>query len=164
MKIILIAAIGLNNQIGKDNKLLWHSQRDLQHFKDTTDGKTILMGRKTFESLPGILPNRKHIVISRKDLKKTGKDVHAFTDLEEALRELKELGLKELIIIGGSEIYHQTIKIADEMIISKFNFNGEADSFFPEINMKNWKIVKTFRFQTDEKELQFVVQNYGKRF
>lgn len=145
MKIKLIAAIGTEHQIGKDNELLWDSKRDLEMFKKETTGKTILMGRKTFDSLPGVLPERNHVVVSRKDFV-APEGVRKFNDLEDALRQLKNEELEELYIIGGAEIYHQTMGIADELIISHFPFQGEADSFFPPFSRKVWRAVQTLSF------------------
>jgi len=128
MKISIIAAIGKNNEIGLNNQLLWKSESDLEHFKQLTLGKPIIMGRKTFESLPGILPGRPHYVVSSKPI--YDNRVNRVHSIEDAL-----LGTPsdEVFIIGGASIYEQALPLADELHISHMNWTGEADTFFPEI-------------------------------
>lgn len=130
--ISLIAAIGKNNELGKGNTLLWHMPADMKYFRETTKGHTVIMGRKTFESLPnGPLPNRKNIVITRdKNYKKGG--VKVANSLEEALGQAQ--GESEVFIIGGAEIYKQSIDLADKLYITHIDAEDkDADSFFPEI-------------------------------
>lgn len=140
MKINIIAAIGKNNEIGLDNKLLWKSKSDLEHFKELTLGKPIIMGRKTFESLPGILPGRTHLVVTSQasalcfDKSKQIPQVVYTVDLQRALEsaELFE-DTDEVFIIGGASIYEQALPLADELHISHMDWEGEADTYFPEI-------------------------------
>lgn len=147
--ISLIVAVSKNNAIGKDNKLLFHIKEDLVFFKKTTLNKTIVMGRKTFESLPGILPSRKHIVITRdKDYKIDNPNVEVRHSLIEVLNEYK-YSSKELFVIGGGEIYKQSIDsgLLDRMYITRVNkIVEEADTFFPEVSsdyyeLSNFKIL-----------------------
>ena len=135
--ITIIAALTKNNVIGKDNKLLWHLPDDLKNFKRLTTNNTIIMGRKTFESIGKPLPNRHNIVISRSMQKKDGIEVHA--TIEQALESAQKLN-KEIFIIGGAEIYKQTLKHADKMILSHVDMEMEGDAFFPEFNKKDWDI------------------------
>lgn len=141
--ISLIVAVSKNNAIGKDNKLLFHIKEDLAFFKKTTLNKTIVMGRKTFESLPGILPSRKHIVITRdKDYKIDNPNVEVRHSLIEVLNEYKHSS-KELFVIGGGEIYKQSIEsgLLDRMYITKVDKIVEgADTFFPEISSEYYEL------------------------
>lgn len=136
MKINIIAAIGKNNEIGLNNQLLWKSKSDLEHFKQLTLGKPVIMGRKTFESLPGILPRRTHIVVTNKRYL-PGPDhssVHIVGSLDYAIEYAEhQLGSDEVCIIGGASIYEQALPLADELNISHMDWSGAADAFFPEI-------------------------------
>ena len=114
----IIVAISENNVIGKDNKLLWHLPEDLKRFKELTTGHTIIMGRKTFESLGGILPNRKHIVITRDtNYKVENNNVEIMNDIQEIDKYVNDN--EENFVIGGAIIYSQLIKKAQKMYITK---------------------------------------------
>ena len=136
MKINIIAAIGLNNEIGLNKKLLWKSKSDLEHFKALTLGKPIIMGRKTFESLPGILPGRQHIVITSNPLGKLNsthqdRDNVVFVGSLETAIDICEFDDLDCFIIGGASIYEQALPLADELHISHMNWTGKADTYFP---------------------------------
>lgn len=134
----LIVVIGKNNEIGKDNKLLWHLPNDLKFFKETTLNKTIIMGRKTFESLPKKLPNRKHIILSNnKDYKIN--DVLTLNSVEEVLNYIKNTD-EECFIIGGSAIYKLFLPYSKYLYLTKVDDEKEADSFFPTIDETNYDI------------------------
>ncbi len=133
----LIVAHGKNNQIGQDNKLLWHIPEDLKYFKSITDGKSIIMGRKTFESLPGILPNRNHIIIS-KTLKSASKYT-VFDSLEKAFDHCEQNEEEEVVVIGGAQIYKLALPYIDKMYVSEVDYEGKADTFMPDYNDFNWK-------------------------
>jgi len=135
MKINVIAAIGKNNEIGLNNQLLWKSKSDLEHFKQLTLGKPIIMGRKTFESLPGILPDRTHIVITSQDKwhPKFNLAHSVKPSLTAAIAEAKGFGCDEVFIIGGASIYEQALPLAEELHISHMDWTGEADTYFPTI-------------------------------
>jgi dihydrofolate reductase len=153
MKISLIAAIGKNNEIGKGNTLLFNMPADMKHFRDTTRGHTVIMGRKTFESLPnGPLPNRRNIVITRdKEYNSEGSEV--VHSLDKALK-LFENTDEEVFIIGGAEIYKQSIEKGDKLYITHIDAEDkEADSFFPIINKEIWKIKSREDFPADEKNI-----------
>lgn len=136
-KITLIAAAAKNNEIGKDNKLIWHLSNDLKRFKKLTSGHAIIMGRKTFESFPKALPNRTNVVITR-DQKYTAENALIVHSLEEALEVTKDDN--QPFIIGGGEIYKQALSIAHRVELTRVHYAFEADTYFPELN-KSWKEV-----------------------
>ncbi len=146
--ITLIAAVGENNAIGKNNQLLWHLPNDFKRFKQITTNHFIIMGRKTFESFPKPLPNRTHIVISRqKNYAPNGCIV--VSNLERAIEICPKN--QEVFIIGGGEIYNQSIIIADKLDITKVHHSFDGDVFFPEIDLKTWKLTTTIFNNKDEK-------------
>lgn len=150
MKITIIAAIANNNVIGANNKLLWHMPADLKHFKEQTLNHTLIMGRKTFESIGKPLPGRKTIVVSRnKDFDAMGCEM--VTDLKDAFCKAKEDG--EVFVAGGGEIYRQVINLhfTRKLSITRVYANFEGDSFFPEISQDKWELVEREEKQPDEK-------------
>lgn len=148
--ISLIAAIGKNNELGKGNTLLWHMSADMKHFKDTTALHTVVMGRKTFESLGKPLPNRRNIVITR-DANYKQKGVEIAHSLAGAL-DIVEDKNEEIFIIGGAEIYKQAIEIADKLYITHVDAGyADADAFFPEIIPVVWNEVSHKEFKKDDK-------------
>ncbi len=145
--ISIIVAISENNAIGKDNQLLWHLPLDLAYFKRITSGHPIIMGRKTFESIGRALPNRTNIVISRnKDLKIDG--VHVVESIEQGVQLA---GDAECFIIGGGNIYDQAFTLADRIYLTKVHAHIEGDTFFPEIDTKDWKEIFHENHDADEK-------------
>lgn len=145
----IIVAISENNVIGKDNKLLWHLSEDLKRFKQLTTGHTIIMGRKTFESLGRVLPDRKHIVLTRDMSYNIDSDwvkvVHGIDELEEYINDEEEH-----FVIGGALIYSQLISKANKMYITKIHKKYEGDAYFPRINEDEWKIVEEIPGEKDE--------------
>lgn len=141
--ITLIAAISKNNCIGRDNDLPWHIPEDLQHFKDQTKGKIVVMGRKTWESIPEKyrpLPKRTNVVISRNPDYVVPEGVFLFTDLEEAFDHFKD---QEIMVAGGGQIYTMSIPHADVLDITHVDQEIEdGHAFFPEIDMSVWKEVE----------------------
>lgn len=136
--ITIIAAVGENNALGKDNKLIWHLSDDLKHFKNLTKGHYVIMGRKTFESMPKALPNRTNVVISRqKDY--VAENVQVVDSLEAALALAQEDDRP--FIIGGGEIYSQALAFADCIELTRVHDDFEADTFFPEIDTAVWREV-----------------------
>ena len=132
MKISLVAAIAQNNAIGKNNDLLWHLPADFKNFKNTTSGHFILMGRKTFESFPKPLPNRTHLIITRQKNYLVPDNCFAFTSVNDALEFAKQQNQETVYVLGGGEIYKETISIANELVITHVNAVFEdADAFFP---------------------------------
>ncbi|MDR3339825.1 MAG: dihydrofolate reductase [Candidatus Symbiothrix sp.] len=150
MIISIIVAIAKNSEIGEGNKLLCRLPADLKHFKEITSGHAVIMGRKTFESLPkGPLPDRRNIIISRnKDLKIEGAEV--YSSLDYAL--LKLIDENEVFIIGGAQIYAQTLAFADRLYLTKIHAGfPDADVFFPPIDWQAWRELNRETFPADEK-------------
>ncbi|WP_299683177.1 dihydrofolate reductase [uncultured Tenacibaculum sp.] len=147
--ITIIAAIGQNNELGKDNDLIWHLPADLKRFKKVTSGHHILMGRNTFESIGKPLPNRTSVIITRNN--DYFKDGCLIADSIEKAIELTEG--KDAFIIGGAQIYEQTLqkKLADRLDITIVHKTFEADVYFPEIDTSIWKEVSREDFKADEK-------------
>ena len=136
MSYSIIAAVGKNRELGKDNHLIWHLPNDLKFFKETTTGKTIIMGRRTFESLPKMLPNRKHIVLSSSS--DFPEEVEVYNELKELLDAYKDTD-EELFVIGGASIYRLFIDIADKMYLTEVNAEcSDADAYFPEFNQSDF--------------------------
>lgn len=149
MTVTLIAAIAENNALGKDNKMLWHLPDDFKRFKQITSGHYIIMGRKTFESLPGILPNRTHVIITRQEDYKAESCI-VVNSLDEALHTCPQD--EEVFIIGGGEIYRQAINIADKLDLTRVHgIAPEADAFFPEIDTSRWKVAEEIFHPKDER-------------
>ncbi len=149
MKIALIAALDKNNGIGKDNKLLCYLPADLKRFKQLTTGHCIVMGRKTFESLPnGPLPNRRNIVLTRNhSFKADGVDViHSLEDIFDICKNEEKV-----FVIGGEEVYKLFIQKADILHITRIHHQFDADAFFPDFNEKEWQLVNEVENQPDEK-------------
>ncbi len=146
----LIAAVAGNRAIGKDNDLLCHLPNDLKHFKALTVDHTIIMGRHTFESLPaGPLPRRKNVVLSSRP-ESLPSTVSAFSSLSEALAE--ERGEDELFIIGGATLYNQSITDAGRLYITEIHHDfPDADTFFPEIDLRVWKEIGREDFPADDR-------------
>lgn len=135
--ITLIAAIGKNNELGKDNNLIWHLPEDLQFFKEQTIGKHILMGRKTLDSFPRLLPRRTHLVLTtRNDLEENDR-LKVFHDVA-SLRQYLELLQEEVMVIGGAQIYAMMLKEANKMILTEIDQAAAADTYFPSFNKSDW--------------------------
>lgn len=147
MIVTLVAAAGENDALGKDNELVWHLPDDFKRFKKITSHHTIIMGRKTFESFPKLLPNRKHIVITRQD-DYNNKAIVVVHSIEEALDYCS--GEKEVFVIGGGEIYKMALAYADKIELTRVHGNFEADAFFPKINESYWKLDKSVYHEKDE--------------
>lgn len=148
--IIMIAAVAENNALGKNNDLLWHLPNDFKRFKEITSGHYIIMGRKTFESFPKPLPNRTHIIISRqKEYQKEGCIV--VENLEKAIAICPKD--ENIFVIGGGEIYKQSIHLADQLDITRVHNSFEADVYFPEIDLNIWELTSEIFNRKDEKHL-----------
>jgi len=145
--ITIIAALGKNNEIGLNNDLLWRLPKDLRHFKALTTGNTIIMGRKTYESIGRPLPKRKNIVITRNKTYQA-KGCLVVNSLDEALKECES---QECFIIGGASIYKEAFPIATKMELTLVDFEGEADTFFPTINFDNWTLSQKESHKADDK-------------
>ena len=133
--ITMIAAVGKNNELGKDNKLLWRFKEDMQFFKEQTMGKPIAMGMNTFNSLPKLLPGRTHIVLTSKN-PELDPSVILVHSKEELLQKAEEY--PELMIIGGAMVYHQMLEYSDKLILTEINDEKEADVYFPDFDKNEW--------------------------
>ena len=148
-KIALIAAIAKNNAIGFENKLIYWLPNDLKRFKELTTGHTIIMGSNTFRSLPkGALPNRRNIVLSRKENNFPGTET--FNSLEEALANC--INEEIVYIIGGEMLYKTALPIADILCLTEIDDTPEnADAFFPEFAKKDWEVIEDEAYEKDDK-------------
>lgn len=133
--ITMIAAIGKNRELGKNNDLIWHFKEDMKFFKSETMGKPIVMGIKTFESLPKLLPGRKHIVLTSKnpELPEEVQIVHSIDDLLELVE-----GYEEVMIIGGASVYSQMLDHSNKLVLTEIDAESPADVYFPEFDKSNW--------------------------
>lgn len=147
-QISIVVAISENNAIGKDNQLLWHLPADLKHFKEITSGSTIIMGRKTYDSIGRPLPNRRNIVITR-SLDLQIPNVEVVHTLESALSLCDDE--KEVFIIGGAEIYKNALPTANKIHLTTVHQNYDADVFFPELIKEQWKEINNEYHPADEK-------------
>jgi len=147
--ITLVVAAGRKNEIGKDNQLLWHLPKDLKHFKEITSGHPIIMGRKTYESIGKPLPNRTNIVLTKRmDWFEEG--ILIVHSLKDALKHAKKID-ERICIIGGQNIFEQSMPLADKIELTRVDATLEADTFFPEINPEEWQIVQEDCQEMDEK-------------
>lgn len=148
-EIIIIAAVADNRAIGYKNRLIYRLSADLKHFKHLTTGHTVLMGRKTYESLPkGALPNRRNIVVSRTVSSIDGCDVYA--SLSEALSHCHEA--EKVYITGGASVYAESYPLASRLELTYVHATPEnADVFFPEINLQDWNEAEREHHEADEK-------------
>lgn len=153
MKVSIIVAKAENGIIGKDNTLIWHLPADMKHFRDKTTGHCVITGRKNYESIPEKfrpLPNRTNIVITRQD-NYSAPGAIVVNSIEKALELAKEKGADEAFIIGGAEIYRQSLEIADKLYITDIHHAFDGDVSFPEINMQIWRQTKKADHIADEK-------------
>jgi dihydrofolate reductase len=150
MIITLVAAASENNAIGRDNQLLWHLPKDMRFFKNTTWAMPILMGRKTFESMGGkLLPGRLNILLTQqKDLQIKGAEV--VNSLQEAITLAHKLSYKELMVIGGGQVYEMAMPLAQKIWLTRVHTKIEGDTFFPALD-KNWELKSSEKNDADEK-------------
>ncbi|MBR9919838.1 MAG: dihydrofolate reductase [Bacteroidetes bacterium] len=150
MRISAIVAAGKNNVIGKDNEIPWYLPNDLKYFKRTTLNHHVIMGRKSFESIGRPLPKRTNVVITRNAFF-TASGVQVVHSIDEALHNAVNQGEHEAFIIGGGEIYKQSMPFWDRVYLTRVNIEMEGDAYFPELDPKEWKLVSEDPQQTDEK-------------
>ena len=158
MILSAIAAMSENRVIGVNNDLPWDVPEDLKYFKDTTRGKTIIMGRKTYESLGKALPKRRNIVLTRRADWKP-EDAEVFSSLDEALRAVSETAGadEEVFIIGGGQIYAESLPKLDRIYLTVIHKSFDGDAYFPEFDtQKDWKIKsESFSSQQEPEPLQY---------
>jgi dihydrofolate reductase len=159
LKIIIISAVAQNCVIGRSNgEMPWHVKEEFRHFKNTTLGYPVIMGRITFEALGKPLKDRLNIIITgNPDYSVSFKEVIICRSLAGAIESAAKFNPEKIFIIGGGEIYKQAISLADEMIISIMHFEAEGDIFFPEINPEKWQVISR------EKREQFDIITYIKK-
>jgi len=160
-ELTIIAAASTNNVIGFDNRLIWNIPKDLKRFKNLTQGHSVIMGRKTFESLPSPLPNRRNIVITRnKDYSPEG--IEVFRSIEDAIYECKDD--QQPFIIGGGEIYSQTINLVDKIELTRVYKDYKGDAFFPEIPINKFELVNELvNYLDDDSNMKYSFLTYIKK-
>jgi len=163
--ISIIAAIGKNNELGKAGQLIWSIPKDLKYFKERTKNSTIVMGKKTFNSLPKILPGRKHIILSKKNdfNKEINNDVVLVNNKDELIGLCKDIGKdKEIFIIGGASLYEMFIDVADKLYITHIEAeDNSADVYFPNINLEKWE--KIVLANDEDNNIKFSFVEYTKK-
>jgi dihydrofolate reductase len=160
-EITLIAAASDNDALGKDNQLIWHISEDLKRFKRLTQGHAIIMGRKTFESMPRALPNRKNIVLTHNKEYKA-KDAEVVHTIEEALALTN--GDLQPFVIGGGEIYTLFLPYATLLELTRVHSSFEADAFFPKIDPTQWELIKEEKQDASpDQPYQYSYLTYKKR-
>jgi dihydrofolate reductase len=147
MTVSIVVAIGENHAIGKDNKLIWYLPKDLKHFKEITNGGTVIMGRKTYDSVGRPLPNRRNIIITRQQVEIA--DCEVVNSVEAALDLCRDEA--EVFIVGGAEIYKLAMPLTDRIYLTIVHANFEADTYFPEIKEDIWKETIRQDHEADEK-------------
>lgn len=148
MILSLVVAVSKNNVIGVDNGLLWQMPADLKHFKAVTTGHSIIMGRRTYESIGRPLPGRRNIIVTRQeDFKADG------CELAHSLQDAVDLCSKEqeAFIVGGGEVYKQAIHAADKIYLTRIYNTFKGDTVFPKINFSEWRLTKYLKHHSDEK-------------
>ena len=158
----IVVAMGLKNEIGADNKLLWHLPTDLKNFKELTSNHPIIMGRKTYESIGKPLPNRTNIVVSRKK-DWFEEDILIVGSIKEAIKFAKKID-EDIFIIGGGNIYEQTLEVTDKLEVTQVKAELEADVFFPKIDEKIWQKTNEICHEKDDKnEYDFCFQTWERK-
>jgi len=153
----IIAAIGQNNELGKNGRMPWHIPEELAYFKRTTMGHTLIMGRKTFESLPGILPGRPHVIVTR-DTTYAPADTVGIT----VIHDLGQIAnYPDAFIIGGGEIYSATLHLAQKLYLTRIHAGFDADTFFPMVTPTDFQLVSASEVQHSAKQnLSFTYEVY----
>lgn len=145
MSITIIAAVGKNRELGKDNKLLCHIPEDMRFFKENTINKPIVMGINTLRSLPHLLPNREHIVLTHQNID-SSLGVRVFHTMEDLLCYVNSLD-SEVMVIGGAQIYSQMLEYADKMVLTRLDKSFDADVFFPVFDEDDWSVNTTSEYE-----------------
>ncbi len=152
MRLSFIAALDERRAIGHGGGMPWHLPDDLKFFKQTTLGKPMLMGRKTWESLGGVLPKRPHLVVSRHPMQDLPAGVMHYFSVEEGLKALREFGTEEGFVIGGGQLFTELLPRADRLYLTQIHATlPEADTFFPEVDFAGWKLTQSSEHAADER-------------
>lgn len=149
LKINLIVAAAENNAIGKDNKMPWHLPNDFKYFKKNTLEHSVVMGRKTFESIGKPLPERRNIILTRDMNYSSEEEVDIANSMQEIINYCRDE--REIFIIGGAEVYKQALPIADKILLTRIHTSIDGDAFFPELLEYQWKLVSAEKHHKDEK-------------
>jgi dihydrofolate reductase len=150
--ISIIVAAAENSAIGKDNRLLWRLSDDLKQFKALTSGHAVIMGRKTFESIGKPLPNRTNIVITHQEKVSADASVLTANSIEKAIELAREAkGNEEVFIIGGGNIYEQSLGITEKIYLTEVKVAIDGDTFFPELDKNEWKEISRKSYHKNEK-------------
>lgn len=148
--ISLLVAMDRNRVIGHENKLPWHLPRDLRFFKEKTTGGTIIMGRKTFESIGRVLPKRKHVVLTKQNID-FPEEVEVIPDLSVLLERNRKHPEEEYFVIGGGDIFSQIMPYADRMYITWIDETFDGDVYFPDFSPEDWVLTSEEKGERDEK-------------
>lgn len=148
MMISLIVAMDQNRVIGLNNEMPWHLPNDLKHFKKTTTGHTIVMGRKTFESIGRILPNRKHVVLTRSD-QSFPQEVEVLQSIEQLINYIKQQD-DEVFILGGGQLYKKMLPYTNKMYITLIDDQFKGDTYFPTFDEDEWDLISKKKGLKDE--------------
>ena len=160
-ELTIIAAVSINNVIGNNNKLIWKLSNDLKRFRNLTTNHSVIMGRKTFESLPNPLPDRNNIVITR-DTNYSKPNIQVCSSIEDAINLTKTD--TQPFIIGGGEIYSQTINIVDKIELTRVHKEFDGDAYFPEIPLDIFELINEENYNSDlENEFDYSYLTYKKR-
>ena len=160
-ELTIIAAVSINNVIGNNNKLIWKLSNDLKRFKNLTTNHSVIMGRKTFESLPNPLPDRYNIVVTR-DTNYSKPNIQVCSSIEDAINLTKTD--TQPFIIGGGEIYSQTINIVDKIELTRVHEEFDGDAYFPEIPLDIFELINEENYNSDlENEFDYSYLTYKKR-
>ena len=160
-ELTIIAAVSINNIIGNKNKLIWKLSNDLKRFRNLTTNHSVIMGRKTFESLPNPLPDRDNIVITR-DTNYSKPNIQVCSSIEDAINLTKTD--TQPFIIGGGEIYTQTINIVDKIELTRVHEEFDGDAYFPEIPLDIFELINEENYNSDlENEFDYSYLTYKKR-
>ena len=134
--LIIIAALGENNELGLNNKLIWHLPKDLKFFKENTIGKNIIMGYNTYKSLPGLLPKRIHLVLTHKNINNTDM-LMTFDSIDKLFNYLSKID-EDVYVIGGAAVYKELMPYASKMLLTHIQNTHEADAYFPAFDLNDW--------------------------
>ena len=162
MKVSIIVAVSENNVIGSNNQLPWHLPGDMKHFKNTTTGHHVIMGRKNYESMGKPLPNRINIVLSKQQFYNIDECIVA-SSIAEALTMANRNDEQETFIIGGGELFKHALPLVDSIYLTRIHATIDGDVFFPALNKRSWKVVSKQAFQADEKnKYAYTIFKYAK--
>lgn len=161
--ISLLVAMGKNHVIGFENDMPWHLPEDLKYFKEKTTGHTIIMGRKTYDSIGRVLPNRRNVVLTRQKLD-FPKEVEVIRDIKQIYQWNKANPDQELFVIGGGNLYNQVLPYADRMYITEIDENFEGDTFFPTFEANEWTLTSKVKGErNNDNPYEYYFLQYDRR-